>query len=483
MPTDVNALRAQQSANNATVTGGVDSATAAVRMCADSTVRAGVAATGMTARLPQATSTPRRTASHGVPASEPSARRDGAATGARLGLALLAYMLGVTLIITLLPFQFDWPSRWRVMCTGGPVDIIANVLLFLPLGFLFRLARRERERHATLTVLWIGALVSMAIESAQLFERERYTSVLDVATNGMGAWFGAIAYDRLASRSRIDGVVVGRLSLELPLMGLVYLMIPLLWLNALASGPVAERAVLSLLLGVFGASLLGGIQRHHFGPVRTLDARVTAAGAALWFVAGTFPALATHPRMLLTGTLLVGGLAWWQGGRSVTLAHSNRRFEVQLLTSAAPAYAAYVVCLTLAPLLQGVDAWQIGVTFPGVASEWTKTEILRFLEQVAAFTLLGYMTAEFRGRSVATYRLALPRLLVMSAAATLIGEGIRGFHGGHGASMARGCVLLTATLYGGWLYYLQRSHVMELLSHRPSLAASDASPLERVDAA
>ena len=156
-------------------------------------------------------------------------------SGAALGGALLAYMLGVTLIITLLPFQFDWPSRWRVMFTGGAIDVVANVLLFLPLGFLFRLARRAEFRHSTLTVLWVGALLSMAIESAQLFERTRYTSVLDVTTNALGAWLGALAFDRLAPRARVDGALVGRLALELPLMGLIYLMIPLLWLNALAS--------------------------------------------------------------------------------------------------------------------------------------------------------------------------------------------------------------------------------------------------------
>ncbi|MEP7346627.1 MAG: hypothetical protein ABI877_15255, partial [Gemmatimonadaceae bacterium] len=40
-----------------------------------------------------------------VPSSPPSDR-----SGARLGGAVLAYMLCVTLIITLLPFRFVWPS-------------------------------------------------------------------------------------------------------------------------------------------------------------------------------------------------------------------------------------------------------------------------------------------------------------------------------------------------------------------------------------
>lgn len=388
-------------------------------------------------------------------------------TGTALGGALLAYMLGVTLIITLLPFQFDWPTRWRVMFTGGPVDVIANVLLFTPLGFLFRLARRNAHRHSALTVLWIGALLSMAIESAQLFERERFTSVLDVTTNAMGAWIGALAFDRVARTTRVDGRMIGRLSLELPLMGLVYLLIPLLWLNALSSGGEVEGGLLALLLGVFGGGLLGGMQRHHFGPIRGFDARATAGVAAIWFLAGGFPSLPSRPGIFLGGAVVVGAAAWWHGSRTFTLTASNRRFEVPLLMSAAPAYGAYLALLTLLPLVEGVTVWRMGLGFPGIASEWTKIEILRFLELVAAFTLLGYMVAEFRGRVVERRAAAIRRLLGWGVTVTLVGEGVRGLHAGHGASAARGVVLLAATLYGGWLYYLQRRHVLQLLAEEP----------------
>ena len=388
-------------------------------------------------------------------------------TGTRLGLALLAYMLGVTLIITLLPFQFDRPERLRVMFTGGPIDVVANVLLFTPLGFLYRLARRNAHRHSALQVLWIGAAVSMGIESAQLFEIERYTSILDVGTNALGAWLGALAFDRIASRARIDGRLIGRLSLELPLMGLVYLLVPLLWLNALSSGGQLERGGMSLLLGLFGASLLGGMQRHHFGPARALDPGVTAVAAAIWFLAGGFPALPTRPATFLLGTAAVGAVAWWLGSRPFAPSAANRRFEVPLLTSASPAYAAYLALITVAPLLGGTGGWSAGIGFPGVAAEWTKIEILRFLELVAAFTLLGYMVAEYRGRVVDAYRVAAPRIAGWGLAAMMIGEAARGFHAGHGASLARGVVLLAATLYGGWLYYLQRDHVVQVLSAHP----------------
>ncbi|MEO6447173.1 MAG: hypothetical protein ABIZ91_08370, partial [Gemmatimonadaceae bacterium] len=130
-------------------------------------------------------------------------------------------------------------------------------------------------------------------------------------------------------------------------------------------------------------------------------------------------------------------------------------------------YGAYLLILTLLPLTDGLGGWQIGFGLPGVASQLTKVEILRFLELVASSTLVGYMVAEHRGRVVESYQEALPRLLTIGTAAILVNEGIRGFHAGHGASAARGLVLLAATLYGGWLYYLQRRHVLQLLAEDP----------------
>ncbi|HYH42861.1 MAG TPA: VanZ family protein, partial [Burkholderiales bacterium] len=91
-------------------------------------------------------------------------------TRARLGFALLAYMLAVTFIVTLLPFRFAWPAEWRVLLFGSPLDIFANVLLFVPLGFLFRLARPHAKSRTLLAAVAAGALASAAIETIQFFE-------------------------------------------------------------------------------------------------------------------------------------------------------------------------------------------------------------------------------------------------------------------------------------------------------------------------
>jgi hypothetical protein len=377
---------------------------------------------------------------------------------------VLGYLFAVTLIITLLPFQFARPVAWRILFTGSLLDISANILLFVPLGFLYRIASAHHRRHSAFRVLWFGAIVSTAIEVAQLFEAERYTSVADVAANAMGAWLGAALSDRAMRRLTDGGNLVGRLSLELPLMGLLYLMVPLLWLNALGSGDAAEHAALSLLVAAAGGMVAGGLQRHHFGPDRGVSARTTAALAGAWYAAGAFPLLARHSGIVVLGVVIAAAVAWGHGRLDAGRTDGReRRYEVPVLLSCLPAFLAYAALLGAGPLVGGTDSWRLGMGFPGVASEWTRTEILRLLEIVAAFTLGGYAVAEHRGRVLQRFGAGAPRLAAFAIGGALSVELLRGFHPNHGASLARGVLVSLAGMYGGWLYYLQRRQILSLL--------------------
>jgi hypothetical protein len=385
-------------------------------------------------------------------------------SGTQLGLALLAYLLGITLIVTLIPFRFEWPGTWRFVYYVGAVDVFGNILLFLPLGFLYRFARPHAHRHPIAVALCAGALLSFGIEALQLFEASRNSSPVDVVANATGAALGAFAYGRIAASSRLDGRVIGWLSLELPVMGLVYLLVPLLWVSALASHGEAARTVMTLFVGMFGAILLGGLQRYYFGPARASLPRQTATFAGLWFVAGAFPAMPWQPLLIAAGALAVAGSCWAFGSIGIEPARHNRRFEVRLLAMGAPVYAAYLAAITLAPLAGGAGEWSFSSGFGEAASD--QIEILRLLELIAAYTLVGYMAAEVRGRAVARYRAALPGLFACSLALVAAGELVRGYAGSDGASAARGVLLVLAALYGGWLYYLQRAHVVRLLATR-----------------
>ena len=395
--------------------------------------------------------------------------RGGPDTGSRLGFALLAYMLVVTFMVTLLPLHFTWPAQWRVLLVGSPVDIFANVLLFVPLGFLFRLARSDARRTPVIAAVMAGALLSATIETVQFFEVARTSSLIDIGANAFGAGLGALAFGRIASMRRAGGRIIGRLALELPLMGLIYLMVPLLWIASLATHGQHARILTTFVLGAFGAILLGGMQRAYFGPVRGAQARDTAGFAGLWFLAGAFPVLVWRPFELACAAGAVALTCWVLGARRVKDGASNRRFEVPLLKVAAPVYAIYLTLITLLPLAGRAGAWHMAFGFPHTTSH--QVEILRVLEIAAAFTLVGYMVAEFRGRTVERYRHALPRLVLWSVSLVIVVETVRGYDAVQGASVARGALTIAAALYGGWLYYLQRAHVVRLLS-RGSAARS-----------
>ena len=144
-----------------------------------------------------------------------------------LGYALLTYMTLVIAAITLIPFEFKIPERIHISLTGSVSDILENIVLFIPLGFLFQLARRRPGGGSLLQALGFGVLVSTAVEACQLFLPGRDSSVIDVATNGLGALLGAAAAAYLRARERQEPVPL-LFAFEMPLMNVVYLLIPLL---------------------------------------------------------------------------------------------------------------------------------------------------------------------------------------------------------------------------------------------------------------
>jgi glycopeptide antibiotics resistance protein len=75
-------------------------------------------------------------------------------------------------------------------------DEVQNILLFLPFGAMGMLARRGTSRFVlprVVMVTGLAALLSVAVESAQLFTLDRVVSMNDVAANTLGGLLGALA--------------------------------------------------------------------------------------------------------------------------------------------------------------------------------------------------------------------------------------------------------------------------------------------------
>ena len=67
-------------------------------------------------------------------------------------------------------------------------DAIANVLLYLPFGYLY--ARQSRRHGAGWRAIVFAAVLSLSTEYAQLYSHSRFPSLTDVTCNLLGAYAG-----------------------------------------------------------------------------------------------------------------------------------------------------------------------------------------------------------------------------------------------------------------------------------------------------
>jgi VanZ family protein len=393
-------------------------------------------------------------------------------TGVRLARAFLGYMAGVALLITLVPFDFTSPQALRLYFGGHPADVLSNILLFMPLGFLAPLSF-PRTRSRPFALILGAALFSVALEGAQCFLPSRFPALPDVLANTGGAAIGVWFEHRLGRRMQLTPGIVGALGLELPLMGLVYLLIPLLWLDALAAGGDGRRLVLAGLIGLAGGVILVAVYRHRLGPGGATSGQRFAAVAGLWFLVGGVPAVLRHPaRMLALAVVLTLVMVLALGRLKAPAA--DRRFELRTLHRVFPLLGLYLLLLAGWPPWRRVRPWRFGLA--GWESAGT-VEILRGLELFAGFTVLGYAVAEMRGRAELRFRQSVWTVLAVALGVAVAVESVAGFRGGADLTRAVGAVL--AAIYGGGLYHLQRSRIRALLRPAP---ASTAEPAVRLAA-
>ncbi|HUU35569.1 MAG TPA: VanZ family protein [Vicinamibacterales bacterium] len=70
-----------------------------------------------------------------------------------------------------------------------PIDVVANVLLFVPFGVAFSWGGTTDRRYRR-AVAWALAC-SVAVELGQVYTHNRVPSVTDLMANSAGAWLGA----------------------------------------------------------------------------------------------------------------------------------------------------------------------------------------------------------------------------------------------------------------------------------------------------
>ncbi|MES3032615.1 MAG: VanZ family protein [Gemmatimonadota bacterium] len=382
-------------------------------------------------------------------------------TGARLSRALLSYLVVLIASLQLLPFEFAIPEHLRFSTAFTPLSTLASLALFVPYGFLTRRARSGFGQHVAAVIL-SAALLALALETAQLFSPTSQASVWHLLAAVAGAAAGAWLCERLHHDARGTANAVHAMLLQLPLMGLAYLLLPLLWASSAAALGDPVRLALTVSVGLAGASLIGSIARatRAFTPDRAWWLVPTVA--LVWGTIGLVPSVMADWRVTVAGIAAVTAYASWRGRWSAP-AGVERRYEGPALLAASPFLLLYFFGASVWPLhsLRSIPLVHLGMptTEAGLALA------LPLLEMGIAATVLGYIIAEFLGRTESSFGETSGQVFFWVFGTLVTNEVARSFFGYEGASLLRAALALAAAIYGAGLYHLQRAHV-KVLAHR-----------------
>lgn len=361
-----------------------------------------------------------------------------------IGLALLIYMVAIILLITLIPFQFYVPEhitfRWRL----APEDFIRNIILFIPLGFLFRQTCQHKSRRYGNALLF-GFLLSLFIETSQSFVLSRFTSGYDLIANTTGTLLGAGCFDFLAAK--VKGLQTGFSvpTLRIPLLFPVIMLMPLIWLTCLSAGQFRLKVYLLCPLSMFGIGLIRSIQVNRMISNPSEFRRIGFLPLA-WLLLSTLPAIIQFPNetaLVWIGMAALVGLLRFLPVKRVFI--SGRRFEVSSLKKLLPVYIVYLLLLVLLT----------GTALAGRADGYNKINAATILvEYIAAFTILGYAMFEMRGRMDKTPHKS--GLIVFITCLLFIGLAslFKPFRFQNSYEMILVLSVICSALYGGLIYRL-----------------------------
>lgn len=116
---------------------------------------------------------------------------------------------------------------------------------------------------------------------------------MDVANNTLRAYLSALLRDQLDTWAERQPQVVARPGLDLPLMGLIYLLAPQLWLSTVGLVADSRRFITTLLLGWAASVVLIVLYRHHWSHDLRAAALVAPALALFAFTTAALPSVFT----------------------------------------------------------------------------------------------------------------------------------------------------------------------------------------------
>jgi VanZ family protein len=171
-----------------------------------------------------------------------------------IGLCLL-----LILISTLFPYSFFLQERSSVLSellvivtpirTIGLIDLINNVLLFLPLGFGLSWEARKiglRKVAVIAAIVLICFSLSLTVELLQIFLPSRYPSLIDVFFNTISGFLGCIVFNLWESKLINNAIIIiNKAKLLLYDRKLIFIILGYIIFTFLISVPLQKAVSLS----------------------------------------------------------------------------------------------------------------------------------------------------------------------------------------------------------------------------------------------
>ncbi len=371
-----------------------------------------------------------------------------------LGISLLAYLAIMAAVVTWIPFDFCVPKTIHFIRHGNTPDIVRNIFFFIPLGFFFQTTHNSVSWKSLWGALCFGFLISGIVESGQLFLPSRCSSLIDILTNGIGAWLGAVLagfHQRMVRLGRMPALF----GFDLPLMSSAYLLIPLLWLSGISMGDETSRLGLMLLLGVHGAGVISSVIVNRYQQDIRLPWPTVFGNAAGWYMIGALPVLLHFPLAMAALALVVGFIArlwslfWEKRDRA------ERRFELPTLKWLLPIYLVYLLLVSIWPTTLPLGQWPLDGDYQSLKQTERVLFVARFVEVIAGYTLLGYLLAELYGRRKETGLQSLRRVFLLVAGIAIGITALRNVRMQPLYALVEVIFFTTSAMYGAVIYRLQ----------------------------
>ena len=228
-----------------------------------------------------------------------------------------------------------------------------------------------------------------------------------------------------------------------------------MWLTGLSAGEEVLRWWLMMMLGLFGGGVLFSIYFYHLMDGGSVGPNKLSCFAMGWFYIGALPMLARFPLRVIVFGAVLGAVSQLLARILKTGERTERRFELPTLKRLFPLYLIYLLLVAAWPTTVPLNEWQVFIDFKAPTSVEKIVFTFRFIELIAAFTLLGYMIAEMRGRKNESAGKTFAWVLITALVASVIIRMLKGLPALIFFSLVDTGLISAASLYGAVIYRVQ----------------------------